>query len=56
MDISGRPHCEAHFDFKREMIGQMSTEMIPHVFDSFAMASSITVHIDNLRGTNDHHK
>lgn len=41
---------------KREKIGDLSTEMIPHIFYSFAMASGCTLHIDVLRGQNDHHR
>jgi len=41
---------------KREKIGDLSTEMIPHVFHSFAMAASVTLHVDVLRGENDHHR
>jgi len=30
--------------------------MIPHVFVSFAFAARITVHVDVLKGINDHHR
>ena len=41
---------------RREKIGDLSTEMIPHIFYSFAMASGVTLHVDVLRGENDHHR
>jgi imidazoleglycerol-phosphate dehydratase len=41
---------------KREKIGDLSTEMFPHIFHSFAMASGCTLHVDVLRGQNDHHR
>jgi len=41
---------------KREKIGDLSTEMFPHIFHSFAVAAGITLHVDVLRGENDHHK
>lgn len=41
---------------KREKIGDLSTEMFPHIFYSFAMASGCTLHVDVLRGQNDHHR
>lgn len=41
---------------KRESVGELSTEMVPHIFQSFATAARITLHVDVLRGTNDHHK
>lgn len=30
--------------------------MIPHVFQSFAQGAGVTLHVDVLRGENDHHK
>jgi len=56
IDISGRPYCVTDLQLKREKIGDLSTEMIPHVFHSFAMAAGVTLHVDVLRGENDHHR
>lgn len=30
--------------------------MFPHIFHSFAIAAGVTLHVDVLRGENDHHK
>ncbi|KIJ23040.1 hypothetical protein M422DRAFT_62448 [Sphaerobolus stellatus SS14] len=46
VDISGRPYCVTDLGLKREKIGELSTEMIPHVFHSFATAAGITLHVD----------
>ncbi|KAF9518387.1 hypothetical protein BS47DRAFT_1338319 [Hydnum rufescens UP504] len=56
IDISSRPYCVVDLGLKREKIGDLSTEMIPHVFHSFAMAAGVTLHVDCLRGENDHHR
>ncbi|KAI8379368.1 Imidazoleglycerol-phosphate dehydratase-domain-containing protein [Radiomyces spectabilis] len=56
VDISGRPYACIDLGLKREMIGTLSTEMIPHVFESFATAAGITLHVDVLKGFNDHHR
>lgn len=56
IDISSRPYCVTDLGFKREKIGDLSTEMIPHVFHSFAMSAGVTLHVDVLRGENDHHR
>ncbi|KAL5511219.1 HIS3 [Sanghuangporus vaninii] len=56
IDISGRPFCVTDLKLKREKIGDLSTEMFPHIFHSFAVAAGITLHVDVLRGENDHHK
>ncbi|KAF8580904.1 IGPD-domain-containing protein [Ramaria rubella] len=56
IDISSRPYCVTDLGLKREKIGELSTEMIPHVIHSFAMAAGVTLHVDVLRGDNDHHR
>ncbi|CDS00052.1 probable HIS3-imidazoleglycerol-phosphate dehydratase [Sporisorium scitamineum] len=56
IDISSRPYCVAELGLKREKIGDLSCEMIPHVFHSFSMEAGVTLHVDCLRGDNDHHR
>lgn len=56
IDICSRPYCITDLGLKREKLGELSTEMIPHIFYSFAIASGVTLHIDVLRGENDHHR
>lgn len=56
VDLSGRPWPEVHLGLRREMLGGIACENIGHVLRSLAMASRSTVHVDVLRGENDHHK
>ncbi|PNP57083.1 hypothetical protein THARTR1_02925 [Trichoderma harzianum] len=56
VDLSNRPYAVVDLGLKREMLGQLSTEMIPHCLQSFAQAARITLHVDCLRGDNDHHR
>ncbi|KAK7049255.1 imidazoleglycerol-phosphate dehydratase [Paramarasmius palmivorus] len=56
IDICSRPYCVTDLGLRREKIGDLSTEMIPHIFYSFAIASGCTLHVDVLRGENDHHR
>ncbi|KAJ2024171.1 imidazoleglycerol-phosphate dehydratase, partial [Coemansia sp. S85] len=56
VDISGRPHAVVDLGLRREKIGTLSCEMIPHVLQSFATAAGITLHVDVLKGDNDHHR
>ncbi len=56
VDLSGRPWPEIHIDFSRERIGDISTENIIHFFRSLAIESRMALHVDLLRGDNDHHK
>lgn len=56
IDICSRPYCVTDLGLKREKIGDLSTEMFPHIFYSFSIAAGVTLHIDVLRGENDHHR
>lgn len=56
IDLSGRPWPEVDLGLRRERLGELDTELITHVFQSLAMASRASLHVDVLRGTNDHHR
>ncbi|RUS26524.1 Imidazoleglycerol-phosphate dehydratase [Jimgerdemannia flammicorona] len=56
VDISGRPFASIDLGLKRERIGTLSCEMIPHVLSSFATSAMITLHVDTIKGENDHHR
>jgi imidazoleglycerol-phosphate dehydratase len=55
IDISGRPYLVWKCDFSMERLGNMDTEMFGHFFHSFAGAAGITLHVEKLYGTNNHH-
>lgn len=56
VDLSNRPYSVIELGLKREKIGDLSCEMIPHCMQSFAQAARVTMHVDCLRGDNDHHR
>lgn len=56
VDFSGRPYAHVDLGLTREAIGEIACENIPHVFQSLATASRMTLHVDVLRGANDHHR
>jgi len=56
VDVSGRPSATVDLGLRRERLGDVSCENLPHFFESFASTARITVHVDVLRGTNDHHR
>lgn len=56
VDISGRPFADINLNLQREMIGNLSCEMLPHFLSSFATSAAITLHVDVLKGKNDHHR
>lgn len=56
VDISGRGWPEVHIPFTREAIGAVATENLVHFFRSFALEGRLALHVDLIRGDNDHHK
>ena len=44
------------FGFQNEKIGTLSTQMIHHGLQSWSQAAGVTLHVDVLRGDNDHHR
>ena len=55
-DVSGRPFFAGELSLKRERVGALSCEMVPHFFHSFAQGAGLTLHADVIRGANDHHR
>jgi imidazoleglycerol phosphate dehydratase HisB len=56
VDLSGRPWPEIGIDFSRDRIGEVATENIVHFLRSFAIEGRMALHVDLIRGDNDHHK
>lgn len=56
VDLSGRPWAEISIAFDRDVVGAVATENIVHFLRSFAMEGRMALHVDLLRGDNDHHK
>jgi len=69
IDISSRPFFVCHLPFTREKVGDcacisyvfesslpaVSTEMVSHLLQSFAFEAGVTLHVDLIRGENNHH-
>lgn len=56
VDLSGRPHATVDLGLRRDRLGALACENVAHVVRSFATAARATVHVDVLRGENDHHR
>ena len=56
VDLSGRPFADVHLGLTRDMLGTLSTENVTHVLRSFATAARLALHVDVLKGENDHHR
>jgi imidazoleglycerol-phosphate dehydratase len=55
IDVSGRPFLVFKVQFGRAKIGSFDTELVQEWFQAFAMNAGITLHVETLYGTNDHH-
>jgi imidazoleglycerol phosphate dehydratase HisB len=56
VDLSGRPWPEIAIPFVREMLGEMASENLVHFVRSLAIEGRMALHVDLIRGDNDHHK
>jgi len=55
LDFSGRPYFVFEGGFKRERVGDMPTELVPHFFRSLCDAAGLNLNL-KVEGDNDHHK
>lgn len=55
LDLSGRPYSKFKAKFKRDKVGDFSTELTEHFFQSLAFSMLATLHL-KAKGDNDHHK
>ena len=55
IDISGRSYCNMDLKFKNEKIGDMTSDIVIHFFESFASAAKLNIY-GAVEGVNDHHK
>jgi imidazoleglycerol-phosphate dehydratase len=56
IDLSGRPGLEFHVPFTRARIGEFDVDLVHEFFQGFVNHAAVTLHVDNLRGTNAHHQ
>jgi imidazoleglycerol-phosphate dehydratase len=55
VDVSGRPFLVFKAKFGRDKVGAFDTELVQEWFQAFAMNAGITLHVEVLYGSNDHH-
>ncbi len=56
LDLSGRPGLVFDVAFTRGMIGGFDVDLFHEFFQGFVNHAGVTLHIDNLRGSNAHHQ
>jgi len=55
LDVSNRPGVSIQSLLKTERIGQCQTQSLLEFLKAFSTEARLTVHIDMLKGNNDHH-
>jgi imidazoleglycerol-phosphate dehydratase len=56
LDLSGRPGLEFNCEFVRGTIGAFDVDLFHEFFQGFVNHALVTLHIDNLAGSNAHHQ
>ncbi|MBX2879326.1 MAG: imidazoleglycerol-phosphate dehydratase HisB [Granulosicoccus sp.] len=56
IDFSGRPGLFFNCDFRRPHVGTFDVDLTREFFQGFVNHAKATVHIDCIRGDNEHHK
>jgi imidazoleglycerol phosphate dehydratase HisB len=56
VDLSGRPWPSVDLGLTREKIGEVACENLEHFIESLAITARASIHVDVLKGKNDHHR
>ncbi|MFL2840562.1 MAG: imidazoleglycerol-phosphate dehydratase HisB [Pseudohongiellaceae bacterium] len=56
IDFSGRPGLEYDIPFSRTSVGDFDVDLFFEFFQGFVNHAKVTLHIDNLKGSNAHHQ
>jgi len=55
LDLSGRPGLEYQITFPKERVGEFDVDLFREFFQAIANHGRITLHLDAIRGDNNHH-
>ena len=56
VDFSGRAFSSVNLSLDRDKIGELCSENLEHFIESMATNSKSCIHVDIIRGDNDHHR
>jgi imidazoleglycerol-phosphate dehydratase len=56
VDLSGRPYADVQAKFSKRRLDDLSADLIAHVLETLAANGKFNLHVQVLRGRNDHHK
>ena len=54
--MGGRGVSDINIPLDGPLVGGMKVQMVPHFFQSFAMEAKVSLHVQVLKGINDHHR
>jgi imidazoleglycerol-phosphate dehydratase len=54
VDVGGRPYAVIDVPLRQAMIGNLSTQNVPHALEAMARSAGFTLHL-RASGSNDHH-
>lgn len=55
VDLGGRPYARVELPFIRDLVGELPTETVAHLLESFATEARLNLHLRVEGGANDHH-
>ena len=55
IDFSGRPGLEYRVQYPRARVGDFDVDLVHEFFQGFTNHARVTLHVDNLSGSNSHH-
>jgi imidazoleglycerol-phosphate dehydratase len=56
VDLSGRAYSDVEVNFRKRRLDDLSSDMVAHLLQTFALNGRFNLHVKILRGRNDHHK
>jgi len=56
VDVSGRGVADVEVPLDGPTVGGLKVQMVPHFFRSLALEAKLSLHVQALKGVNDHHK
>ena len=56
VDVSGRGVSDVEVRLDGPLVGGMKIQMVPHFLQSLAMEARVSLHVQVLKGVNDHHR
>lgn len=56
VDLGGRAYSEIEASFRKRWLDDLSSDLFPHLLQTFATNCKLNLHVKVMRGKNDHHK